>query len=75
MILTAEESYSRMDTVLVSMLAEMKKMSETNAMLLSVVQQQTALIKEQKDVLYHTQASITEIQFSLTSLQQTIMYR
>jgi predicted nucleic-acid-binding protein len=37
--------------VLLSMLAEMKKMSATNAQLLTVIQQQTDLIKEQKIML------------------------
>ena len=37
--------------VLLSMLSEMKKMSEMNAQLLTVIQQQTELIKEQKVTL------------------------
>lgn len=38
-------------TVLVSILQEMKKMTEANAQLLTVIQQQTELIKEQKQAL------------------------
>lgn len=42
-------------TVLVSILQEMKKMTEANAQLLTIIQQQTELIKEQKDMLYAIQ--------------------
>jgi hypothetical protein len=51
-----------MDTsaVMISMLAEMKKMSETNAMLLTVLQQQTELIKEQKAMIYQLNLNQSE---------------
>lgn len=49
-------------TVLVSILQEMKKMTQANAQLLTIIQQQTELINEQKDMLYGMQASLSAIQ-------------
>jgi len=59
-----------MDTtaVLVSMLQEMKKMTEANAQLLTVIQQQTELIKEQKQAL-------NEVICLQNSLHHILQYR
>jgi hypothetical protein len=53
-----------MDTaaVLISMLTEMKKMSHMNTMLLSIIEQQTEMIKEQKEILYSIQATLSVLQ-------------